>query len=151
MPISIELPPEPEQQQNEAVEELPTMNTHIYCQLFMNEALLSEHGMMEKFETKKAAVSFRIKCYQARAKVLRMNTRVGKATEKHHLELESTAWYTTPWDHMEFFLKEIPEGWGILAMNGAGLLQRLVIGRVRLTAEDVLNLFKDKKGTQSGK
>lgn len=81
------------------------------CREFMNKAIEAEKGWRARFEERGSAVSFRMRCYTARTREKKFNLKFYSKDDIAHGK--------TVWDGLVFFLKEVEEGWEIVALQDA--------------------------------
>lgn len=83
------------------------------CREFLNRAIAERESWGVVFAAEGTAINFRLRCYTARRRQLILNSRLYTGpTEEDALARKSTVW-----DGLILLVKEVEDGWAVLAMH----------------------------------
>ena len=96
------------------------------CREFLNRAIAEEESWGIVFAAKGTATNFRLRCYTTRRRELLLNSRLYTGpTEEEALARKSTVW-----DGLLLLVKEVEDGWAVLAMHdGRAALNAQIISQ----------------------
>lgn len=97
------------------------------CATFMQDAIKHPKGWSMTFADKGPATNFRLRCYAARRRQLRINE--GRTFEHiADVEQRSLEKGKTDWDGLVFLVKEVNVGWAVMALHdGKALIEAQII------------------------
>lgn len=83
------------------------------CRQFLNKAIEQEEGWAIVFAEKGKATNFRLRCYTTRRRELILNSRIytGDTAE------DALARKSTVWDGLVMLVKEVENGWAVMALH----------------------------------
>ncbi len=88
------------------------------CRRFLDKAVNDEKGWKMIFKERGEATNFRLRCYTARRRQLKLNSQVNLG-ESNASEKART---TTHWDGLVILVREVDTGWAVLALHDADAL-----------------------------
>ncbi len=99
------------------------------CATFMQDAVGHSKGWSMTFQEKGPATNFRLRCYAARRRQLRINE--GRTFEHiEDVEQRSHERGKTDWDGLVLLVKEVDNGWAVLALHdGRALIEAQIISQ----------------------
>ncbi len=88
------------------------------CRMFLDKAVNDDKGWRMIFREKGEATNFRLRCYTARRRQLKLNAQVYLGED----DASTLARRTTHWDGLVILIREVDTGWAVLALHDAQAL-----------------------------